>query len=112
MQAGVRYPAPLILHSLGKGDQFGPIAGARLGPEADLFRQQGIAGAGDEIPGLRESGLSGGILNKKTPPLLPKLHRDGDDRPFNLQSFAKIGCDGKNGARGSGTVGIRHTLQT
>jgi len=104
MQARVRYFAPFILRSYGKGDQFGPIAGARPDTEANLFRQQGIAGAVGEIPGLRESSLSGGILSKKTPPLLSELHRDSDDRPSNPQGFAETGCGGKNGAMGGETV--------
>ena len=104
MQARVRYPTPFILRSYGKGDQFGHIAGARPGTKANLFRQQGIAGAGGEIPGLRKSSLSGGILSKKTPPLLLELHLDSDDEPSNSQGFAKTGCGGKNDAMGGGTV--------
>ena len=83
VQARVRYPAPVILRSYRKGDQFGPIAGSRPDTEANLFRQQDIVGARGEIPDLRESSLSGRILNKKTLPLFPELHRDSDDRPSN-----------------------------
>ena len=94
MQVRVRYPAPFILRSYGKGDQFGSITGARPSIKANLLRQQGIPGAEGEIPGLRKGGISGGILNKKTLPLLPELHRDSDDGPSNPPGFAKIGCGG------------------
>jgi len=87
-----------------KGDQFGPIAGARSGTNANLLRQQGIVGARGEILDLRESSLSGRIVSKKTPPLLPELYRDSDDRPSNLQGLAKTRCSGQNGTMGGGTV--------
>jgi len=44
------------------------------------------------------------ILSKKTPPLLPELYRDSDDRPSNPQGLAKTRCSGQNGAIGGGTV--------
>jgi len=104
VQARARYPTPLILRSYREGDQFGPIAGARPGAEANLFHQQGIAEARGETPGLRQSSLSSGILSEKTPPLLPQLYCDSNDRPSNPQGPAKARCSGQNGTIGGRTV--------
>ena len=112
MQARFRYPTPFILRRYRKGDQFGPITGARPSTKANLLRQQGVAGVGGEIPGLRKGGLSSGILSKKTLPLLPELHHDSNDEPSNPQGFAKTRCganfkwvlsvDGSSNQQGSG----------
>ena len=104
VQARVRYPAPPILHDYRESDQLSPITGARPGAEADLLRQQGVARARGEIPGLRKSSFGNSILRAKTLPLLPELHRDSNDGPPNSQGPAKVRCGRHNDTMGGRTV--------
>jgi len=104
MQAKVRHPTPPILHNYRKSDQFGPVAGARSGAEANLLHHQGFAGARGE--GLRKSSSGSSVLGEKTSPLLPKLHRDSNDEPSNSQGPTKARCGRKNGVMGGRVVRV------
>ena len=57
LQARVRCSTPSILRSQREGDQFGPIARARSGAEADLFHQQGVARAEVRYQALEKAAL-------------------------------------------------------
>jgi len=104
VQARAKYPAPPILRGHIESNQFGPVTGARPGADANLLRQQSVARARGEIPGLRKGGSGSSILGTKTLPLLLELHCDSDNRPSYSQGLTKARCGRQNGAMGSRVV--------
>jgi len=104
VQARTRYSTLPILYSYREGDKFGSATRAEPGAEVGLLRQQSVAWARGEIPGLRKSGSGGSVLSAKTAPLLLELHCDSDDKPYNPQGLTEARCGRQDDAMGGRAV--------
>ena len=82
-------PVAAVLH--GDIASYQLCAGPGAGPDskAHLFRKQGLTRRGDEIPGVGEGSVGGGVFGQEAPSLLPQLHGGSDDEPPYTEGAAE-----------------------